>query len=447
MLGLPGSDPKVSSTLHLRADGYVAVPSSFLEPARQLRRSRSGSTHTIRIGGPQDVVDDYLPRTLWGVDDGEPFTLLDAKMGVEADFSQSYDGSQILQGVHVANDEAEVTGVRLTFRGTGDRGWLGEQVHVSEHGELRPWDHDGRPGLEWRPPRPVPLRSLAFRQSHTLPTLLTLWTARNVDVLDLQVQVPGTGWRRVEHLRRRSSASGDRPSDLLPLNELDLVTIDSWLGLASRLGPIPYMAVKSHAVQQTEVLAVAAGLEGLHRRLHPHINRTSEGGRLSGASKNGLRKAGSIATKEVLKQLGDKLVFPEKARNAVRETFGHLEDLSFKERLEILLPAVDQVAPGLLGPDVNDWIAGMVNVRNVQAHGLSKHDDFGEREISQYYVLGASGRWALRIMLLLQVAGPDQVMRALHRSNAFGFTLANIDREHQWADFSAYDAFRTAESS
>lgn len=59
-----------------------------------------------------------------------------------------------------------------------------------------------------------------------------------------------------------------------------------------------------------------------------------------------------------------------------------------------MLSSVAEVAPGLLGPSVHDWTSAIIKVRNVQAHRLPEHDDFGEGEISEYYVLGSSGSWA-----------------------------------------------------
>lgn len=258
-----------------------------------------------------------MPRTLLGGRRPGDFTLLDAKMSIEG-LGQSYMGQEILRGAHVEDDEADVTGVRLTFRTLDTAGWLGEEEHLSDRGTLRPWSYDNRPGLQWLPPAPVHLRTLAFRRSHALPTLLSLWTGRRIAIHRLEVLVEGTGWCQVEHLRP-PGPSGENPSDLLPLSGLTLATIDSWLAKASTLGPVPYMAVERSGRIQAEVLAVAAGLEGLHRRIHPQSNRGSKGGPLEGLSKSALGKMVATAAEAAQGALSGQLADLESARKAVRE--------------------------------------------------------------------------------------------------------------------------------
>lgn len=80
-------------------------------------------------------------------------------------------------------------------------------------------------------------------------------------------------------------------------------------------------------------------------------------------------------------------------------------------------------------------------LRNVQSHGLKTHDAFGDTEVSQYYVMAASGRWVLKILLLLELVEEEQLELALRGSERFMYSLANIDRENYWEDFSTYGRF------
>lgn len=203
------------------------------------------------------------------------------------------------------------------------------------------------------------------------------------------------------------------------------------------------MALGPTRVLQPDAHNVAAGLEGLHRRLMDRRTRLDSGGKLEGVDKQLLRSARQAAVDAAVRVLGDSPERLAEVRQVFERALSRLHEPSYKERIMELLPQVDDVAPGLLGPDVRRWVRDMEAIRNVQAHQLAKHDDFGEEEISLYYVLEASGRWVMRILLLLQVASPEDVSRALRRSSRFQHSLANMDREQHWRNFSTFDTFRS----
>ncbi|UNX55350.1 hypothetical protein MF406_03500 [Georgenia sp. TF02-10] len=448
LIGVAGSEPRIPAEITVTGDRYLIRPETFLEPARQaIVRQTAEFSWVIDHGGPPRVVEDFLPRTLWGLNGGEPFTVLDARMKVDWGGwgpTQSYEAHQFLRGVHVTNDRVPVGGLRLAFPVRQPGGWIRQQPVDAPQGILAAWSTGAQLGLQWQTTTPRPLGSMAFHHSESFAALLSLWTGKRVGVSHLEVDVPNEGWHRVELVSTHSHHE-ESFTELLPLSDLTLEVIARWLEIATGLGPVPYMAIADRQVLQIDALIVAAALEGLHRRLYPGHSRTDEHQTLAGVSRTKLRKASSAAVKAALKALNGLPVNYEQAERVYQGALASIHELSFREKLVELLPQVDEVAPGLLGPDLKEWVGDLVQVRNVQAHLLKDHDDFGEKEMSQCYVLGLSGRWALRILLLLQVASSEQIRKALSESSQFSYALANLDRESVWDNFSAYERFHSSQ--
>jgi hypothetical protein len=86
------------------------------------------------------------------------------------------------------------------------------------------------------------------------------------------------------------------------------------------------------------------------------------------------------------------------------------------------------VAPGLLGPSLNEWVNGMKNARNGEGHQLYAAPEFGADKFDPYYQLLTSGLWVARIsLLLLMDVEAATLTAALHSHQSFLFDLANMD--------------------
>lgn len=437
-IGTAGTQPSTWATLEVNAGSFVLRPEKLIEPPEQINitRDADGRVSSWTEGNRRGVVADFEPRPLWGEEDGDLFTVLDARMSIETTFKflplQVYEGGSILWGAHVDAGEisAEAIRVALSIRSAG---WSdGDPVQLS-HGRISPWTSDSGPGLTWEPTHVHEVHTLRQRFPPILLALLQLWTDREVGVREMQVHIIGSGWCTLETPEVPVAVSF---RSLLPLAELDIGRVATWLELMADLGPIPFVATGDQGPLQLDAQLVATALESLHRRLHPDRRRFQA----SDNQRDKARRLAIAAAAESLKDTVDKDVVGK----AYREALGHVQDFSYTDRLSDLLPRVEAAAPGLLGPSLSGWIKDIKDVRNIQSHGLQRDDDFGEPEISRYYVLGSSGRWALKILILLQLVDPDTLRSALWRSDRFMFALANIDREHYWPDFSAYDHFSAA---
>ena len=115
-----------------------------------------------------------------------------------------------------------------------------------------------------------------------------------------------------------------------------------------------------------------------------------------------VRKAATRAATETLKTRGIESTASAQILQRMSSSLAHLDEPSFRERLEQLLAPVNQAAPGLFGPRLADWTRGLAKVRNNEAHQLGGADDFGDKEAALYLGYATSARWALRLALLQQ---------------------------------------------
>lgn len=439
-IGVVGSEPSVWATLETHGGSFVLRPEEWVEPPQQIGITRAvdGRITSWTEGNRRGVVADFKPRPLWGESDDGPFTILDARMSTEITWrflpTQVYEAGSILRGAHIDGEESPAEAIRVAFtiRGTG---WADGDPVQTRQGRISPWGSDDHgPGLMWEPNDPHAVHVLRQSFPPILQALLQLWTEGQVDVRAAQVRIRGAGWCPIES---PESPTKSPPRSLLPLAELNMGIVATWINLAGNLGPIPFLAIGDRAPLQPEAQLIATALESLHRRLRPERRRFQ-------ASENQRNKARRAAVTAALEVLKDTVEGPEVISKAYREALGHVQDPSYADRLTELLPQVQAAAPGLLGPSLSAWIKDMGEVRNTQSHGLQRDDELGEPGISRYYVLGASGRWALKILLLLQLVHPDALRSALWDSDRFMYALANMDREHYWADFSSYEHFSRA---
>ncbi|WP_143181016.1 HEPN domain-containing protein [Glutamicibacter sp. 0426] len=437
LLGMADQNLTTPAVLSLDNGCYTLRPERWIEEPQQVKINRRGAdVISIELGNRLGEVADFQPRVLWGVDNGRPFTVLDARMTVELDFnfdwpSQIYKANHILWDAHISGFDSPALAVRvaLPIRGLG---WPDQETLLTDAGRIGAWSDSNRPGLVWEPAHSNSVRKLTQEFPKIVTTLLQLWTGKETSACSLEVRIKNLGWCTIK--------STDAPANiltqpLLPLNKLTLSVVSRWLTLVPMLGPVPFMAIHDGAPLQSDAQMLATALEGLHRRLHPDAKRFH-----MSVSEGLLRRARRAASKAAVEVLSD-VVEEADARAAYNEALGHMGELSYSARLAELLPRIESVAPGLLGPSQLAWIKDMKDLRNIQSHGLKNHDEFGDAEVGQYYVLVSSGRWVLKILLLLELLDQEQIWRALRASDRFMYSLANIDREKYWKDFSAYEKF------
>lgn len=434
-LGAVGEKPTVASSVEADQSRFVFHPATWVEQPRQISRRMHGGSLIIDFGGTKEVVADFVPRPLWGLNDGTPFTILDARMRIGDSRAgsplQRYESNKILFGAHVLGLQELANGLRVSFT-VAHGGWMDNQQFALQDGStLEPWLHGEHPGLTLRLEEPQPIDDLTQRMTASFTAMLSLWADRPIDLASVEVHLPHHGWCPVQSARPAPESQWSR---LLPLGKLDLPTIAHWTQIRKKLGTIPFVATQRSLPQQSEALILAASLESFHRRLHPSSPRLLE---LSKKDLKLARQAASKAAAATLKHRVDEKTVVEIYSTALSQ----INSPSFSERLAPLASQVHQVAPGLLGPDPSEWAQVLKKIRNVQAHGLDRHDLFTEDHISEYYVACHSARWALKILLLLQITDAKELTRELRHANRFEHVLANIDREGFWPNFSAYDTF------
>ncbi|WP_405475597.1 HEPN domain-containing protein [Paenarthrobacter ilicis] len=437
LLGMPGLKPTIPAELSKAPGGFELRPERWIEEPKQVKKRVIDGNVIFDLFERRGVVADFEPRPLWGLEGDRPFTVLDAKMSMISNFTglpaQVYKAGLVLWDVHIDGPDSLAEAARLTFsfrRG----GWEenNEPIALPE-GRLSAWSHDSRAGLIWEPSTSHTVHNLTQRLPTVLTALFHLWTGSPTSICAIQVRMPDKGWCTLELLQEAPSIVS---RSLLPLYELDLKVVGAWLSKARKLGPIPFVAAADRGVLQVDAQMLATALEGLHRRLDPGAKRFDPP-----VSVNKLQTVRRKATSAAVVAL-EGVVDAPTAKKAYNEALIHVGELSYADRLTEMLPRVGNVAPGLLGPSLEEWIRDTKDLRNVQSHGLTQDDDFGEEEFARYYVLAASARWALKILLLLDLTDDDALIRSsLEESDKFMYSLANIDREHYWEDFSAYETF------
>lgn len=440
-LSKPGNDRKVEADVARSRGMFTFEAKEWLEQPEQVSREHDPESGTVTMThwGRHEIVADYKPRVLWGEHEGEPFTVLDARMRIKSGPYvlpiQTYEAYSLLRGAHVHEYEAPAEAVRVAFN-INHAGWThGEPIDIP-NGRISPWATSEAAGLIWEPKETeTELQSIHYLSQRFIPlvqVLLELWTGEKIGIQAVDIYLPEMGWCSLESGRDHSTKPPRHP--LLNMSDLAMETLAQWLQLVPQLGALPFLAVADRVQLQPQAQVMTTALEGLHERLHPETYRFT-------ASKSQRRKAIRSAAKEAAKVLTESGVDEKIAEQAYREALTQAHRPTFIARLEELVPGVEVTAPGLMGPSTLEWIRDIRDLRNTLNHGADKDDNFGEPEISRYYVLSESAKWVLRIRLLLELVHEKGLMTALWRYDRFMFALANIDRERYWPNFSAYDHF------
>jgi hypothetical protein len=207
---------------------------------------------------------------------------------------------------------------------------------------------------------------------------------------------PSHPWLAVHNAAMKPAAEAiiPLPRILLPLGEVGLAGVATWLDTIVRLGPLPSVVARATDTRddplETQLLELTTAAEGLHRLLLPQSKRMTD------TQADEARNMALEAIKELL----------DDVRDAVKAALNHITDLSYPRRLLDLAQHVGQAVPGVTGNDTAQWKKRVVNTRIGFAHALEKgflSPDNAEESIAVLQSL----RWLLTGLLLLQTGiGP-----------------------------------------
>lgn len=391
---------------------------------------------------PAQNVSASAPRVIWGqLTDGTPVSLLDAQLMDTFPFPpkiapQTFRGWRVLRGAHVAGLDVSCDGVRWTL--PRPVAVMPADAAIAEAvGELNVWNVGDRSGLEIVRESPATLRELAELLPNRVCVFFTIACGIEVESLRREVLI-GTEWLQFGMDRPEPPA---QETDLLPAR-VGLELLGKWIDLSSRLGVVPFVVRRQRALLGPELFSLAAGLEGLHR--HLYVDRQP----FPTVTRKGRARAREAAVVAGVAQLAQEGWTDEQfAESRFSGALAHVGQMSYRERLLELLEPVENLAPGLFGPSLERWSPAMVDARNTEGHRLPGGEESLMEEVGRYFVLAESAKWALRIAILLHVMPATTLAAAVRSSLAFRYSLANIDLENYWRDFSCVATFeaRSAE--
>ena len=174
------------------------------------------------------------------------------------------------------------------------------------------------------------------------PVGVLLSLALDIDTppVSLEVESPRGEWMRVVHPLIEADDVEPPRHVLLWREQLDLSMIGAWLGKANELSPVPQLVAgvafgPSSRTLENQLLELATAAEGLHRRLFPSERLMSRS------------KAERTARDASYAVLGD-------VRQLVRERLAHLEEPSYRDRLNKLIERAGGSA-GMVGSP-EEWV-------------------------------------------------------------------------------------------
>ncbi|MFJ4030144.1 HEPN domain-containing protein [Paenarthrobacter sp. NPDC089989] len=435
---------EVAGAVEFADEGYALRLSGFCFPPKQVEILDGGA---IRYGSaPDQIAADFAARVILGrLDDESLVTLLDAHMqpgpDVTSSYAQFFTGKRWLHGAHISGDDEEIHGIRWSWPVLASAvSWTTEaEVPGPVPGQLAPWVHEQKAGLTFKPGNPSPVGVLIQDVQVVAAQLLGLWTQKPVpSPLVTEIYLEAHGWcsyvpeQEKEQKLLRSSA-------LLPLRKLGLKEMASWLALAAKVDPFPYIANFGPSVVQVDAQVLVTALEGLHRRLHSEVRPFHE------VSVRGVQRAMKAAREAGIRGLVTEGLTDESiADKVLRDALSYVDQPSYHSRIVELVSPVMEVAPGVCGPELNSWLGIVKKIRNEQSHQLL--GAFGSAELGNYFVATISCKWVLVLRILLEIVSPKDLKEAVTRSQSYIYALANMDEEHIWGEPGALGTFSAAGS-
>lgn len=225
----PGEDRKVEADVVLSNGMFTfeVTEKEWVEQPEQvsLKHDPKSGTVTMTHRGRPEVVADYKPRVLWGEQEGEPFTMLDARMRINRGPYflplQVYEAHSLLRGAHVHEYEAPAEAIRVAFN-VNHVGWMqGESAEIP-NGRISPWTTSEAAGIMWEPKETgTELQSIHYLSQRFIPlvqVLLELWTGEKIGIQAVEVYLREAGWCSLESGRDHSTTPPKYPL----LSESDL---------------------------------------------------------------------------------------------------------------------------------------------------------------------------------------------------------------------------------
>lgn len=447
--GLDGSEgvfwidggPRVPGTLHYRNGELRIVTQGIARTPRSLEFGEDPGSRWMSMSlDPADAVADFAPIPLLGtLGDGRLITVIDGRLITEPQFDvQSLSGTRVLLGAHAPTVATTFIAARVALP-QADL-WRGVFASPSAY-EFRLGERAGRlravvdgdlGWLELTLDSGLVQREWERRFWGRCLTLLRLWSHAELREDRVQLSPAGDGsWVDLLHAGIKRSERITARESLLAPGSLSLDMVAAALALFDELAPVPDVASKDMAHRVTlelAVLANAAAIEGLHRG--------TPGGVVPFPAMKKSRPIGKAAAKAAAALAAEQgVISPEQVPAMISRLTGPfalvIEQPFFAERLDQMLPLVEQVAPGLIGTDRKAWIEAVVRARNLEAHRFVPKPEQRlrhEEHVDDYYVLAVSTEWVLRISLLLRLGvPPDRLHGRLLDHQQFEFALANMD--------------------
>ena len=238
---------------------------------------------------------------------------------------------------------------------------------------------------------PTTYRDLDRTIAKPLMTLLTLAVGKECPLVEMMLS---TGldnlWLTVHNAALRAPADEiiPLPRILLPMAEIGLQGIATWLESSPNLGPLPSVVARASAQDdplEAQLLELTSTSEGLHRLLRPGQKRMT-------------RAQAREARAKAVEAVAD---LDEDVSKAVQDALNHLTDQSYPRRLLDLAEQVKEAVPGVTG-DSREWKMQVSNTRNNLAHKLERGFFEDDVDAQESVVVLLSLKWLLTGLLLLQ---------------------------------------------
>lgn len=422
----------------LRAGGderptLVTDRAIFTERQFSVSRTPTGGATIALSGDPEDHVADFQERTIHGeLADGTLVTLVHAKGGSRglgylldpSEARQQFRAPYALIG-ELVTPEQQYRAVR--FQVVGPFWWDAAEGEARTRAGARLRTYSGNQGARWiefTGSSPMTFGDLDSGVVNAVTTLTRLATDNDATDADVQVQLEPNGpWREV-HRGRESLVDAGHP--LLGTRHLSAERFMTWIdfrretqGLdAAVLSDLPGVAI------QTQVLTLVSVAEGLHRRLFVEKGKRVKG--LSGSKIKVMRRLARDAA--LTKMQGSDFTEEDRAefRRAITEAFGHINEQTFRSRMDDLIADARRSIPSL-GAGFADWPDAVATARNLMAHQPSLPNDVEDDQFLDLLIaLSYSIAWVLRTNLLNK-AGFDAptMQKGYGDSSSYGHHLAN----------------------
>lgn len=261
------------------------------------------------------------------------------------------------------------------------------------------------PNLSWR--------ELGRQLVTPLVSLVTLCVGEYCLPTEYRALTQGGDWVDVIY----GSEGVDEPGQplhkmLVPLSDLTLPQVATWLNIVERLGPLPPVVAKSFTASslnvETELLNLTTVAEGLHSRIFADRER------ISGSEASRLRALVKGALADESSQY----------RDLILGSLRHLTEPSYKARLVDLVDEAARGMPNLVGNTLR-WARDVGECRNDYAHRRAGF--LGKQEIDKYVGIILSLRWVLAGVLLLQTGiAPDVLAARIAQDQSYQFFLGQM---------------------